>query len=425
MKKIEDFLKQFPGPAVVHRPRLGALEILKYIGPGLIVTIGFIDPGNWASNIAAGSTYGYTLLWMVTLSTLMLIMLQHNVAHLGIATGRCLAESATLHLKRRVSRIVLFTALGAAISTALAELLGAAIGLTMLFHIPLKGGVILVSLFVGWLLFGNGYRKLEKILIGFVSLVGLSFAYEMLLVKLDPGKIVSGWCIPSIPEGSMIIIMSVLGAVVMPHNLFLHSEIIQSRQWNLENQELIDRQLKFEFIDTLLSMLIGWAINSAMIILAAATFYAAGTHVAELQQAQAILRPLLGDRAAIVFAVALLCAGISSCVTAGMAGGTISAGLSGESYDIRDWHTKLGVAVTVIGALLISFFIRDIFQGLIISQMLLSVQLPITIFTQIYLTSSPKVMGTYANTAREKMLLWSIALIITLLNVMLLWSLLK
>ncbi len=145
-----------------HRPRFGALEILKYIGPGLLVTIGFIDPGNWAANIAAGSNYGYSLLWMITLGTVMLIILQHNVAHLGIATGLCLSEAATVHTPKWISRSILSTAMIASIATSLAEILGGSIALNMLFHIPIKIGSILLLVIIFWLLFSNSYRRLEK-----------------------------------------------------------------------------------------------------------------------------------------------------------------------------------------------------------------------------------------------------------------------
>jgi len=407
------------------RPRLGALEILKYIGPGLLVTVGFIDPGNWASNLAAGSSYGYRLLWMVTLSTVMLIVLQHNAAHLGIRTGLCLSESATINLKPFSSRFVLFTAFLAAAATALAEILGGAIGLRMLFGFPLWLGTSLSVLFVCWMLFANAYRRLEKWIIAFVSLIGLSFLFELLLVKVDWLPAVSGWFIPSFPEGSMVIVMSVLGAVVMPHNLFLHSEIIQSRQWNREDEAVIERQLKYEFLDTLLAMLVGWAINSAMILVAAATFHAAGIKVGELEQAQYMLRPLLGQASAVVFAVALLLSGLSSSVTAAMAGGSIFSGLFKEPYDIADRHTKTGVVLTLVLASASILLIRDVYQGLILSQVLLSIQLPLTVFLQIFLTSSPKVMGRHANTLFEKAALWAVAALVSAFNVMLLLSFLR
>jgi len=405
-----------------NKPRYGALDLLKYIGPGLIVTVGFIDPGNWASNLAAGADYGYSLLWMVTLSTIMLIILQHNVSHLGIATGLCLSEAATLYLPKKLSRTVLGSAVMASISTSLAEILGAAIALNMLFDIPIRIGAILAVVFVGIMLFTNSYRMIEKWIIGFVSIIGLSFIYELTLVDIDWGQATYSWVVPSFPQGSMVIIMSVLGAVVMPHNLFLHSEIIQSRQWNLEDKKVIRKQLDYEFFDTLFSMIIGWGINSAMILLAAATFFKVGQPVGELQQAKNMLVPLLGSNAATIFAIALLFAGISSTITSGMAAGSIFAGIYNEPFDIRDNHSRLGVAISLIAALLIIFLISNPFKGLIYSQMILSMQLPVTIFLQIYLTSSKKVMKEYANSKRFNAVLLLIGAIVTLLNVMLLIS---
>ena len=395
---------------------------MKYVGPGLLVTVGFIDPGNWASNIAAGSAYGYTLLWMVTLSTIMLILLQHNAAHLGIVTGKCLAEATTENVRPWLRFVILGTAVAAAVSTALAEILGGAIALNMLFHLPIKLGALLVLVVALFLQFTNSYKKIEKIIIGFVSLIGLSFLFEIAIVNIGWPQAAAGWVTPAFPTGSMPIIMSVLGAVVMPHNLFLHSEIIQSRQWNLQDEAVIQKQLKYEFADTLFSMLIGWAINSAMILMAAATFFENGIVVNDLAQAEQMLRPLLGNAASVVFAVALLFAGLSSSITAGMAGGSIFAGMFAEPYDIHDSHTKTGVLVTMVTAAVIIFFISSPFDGLIYSQMLLSIQLPITIFTQIYLTSSHKVMGKYANSRLDKTLLWVVGLVVTVLNIALLIS---
>ena len=313
-----------------HHPVSGGLEIFKYIGPGLLVTVGFIDPGNWASNLAAGAEYGYALLWMVTLSTVMLIVLQHNVAHLGIATGLCLAGAASVHLRPRYSKPILLTAMLASVSTSLAELLGGAIALQMLFGVPVRIGAALVLAFVLIMLFTNSYRLIEKWIIAFVSIIGLSFIYELSLVTIDWPEAAVAWVTPSFPEGSMVIVMSVLGAVVMPHNLFLHSEVIQSRKWNLSDERTIRRQLRYEYVDTIFSMLVGWAINSAMILLAAATFFVSRAPVSELQQADSLLRPLLGSHATAIFAVALLLAGIASTITSGMAAGTIFAGMFRE-----------------------------------------------------------------------------------------------
>lgn len=405
-----------------HPRYLGGMDFLKFVGPGLLVTVGFIDPGNWASNFAAGSEFGYTLLWVVTLSTVMLIMLQHNVAHLGIATGLCLSEAAHLYLPRWASVPVLLSAVGASISTSLAEILGGAIALQMLFDVPIVIGALLTAAFVALMLFTNGYRRIERGIIAFVSLIGFSFLYELFLVDIDWPEALVSTVTPRIPEGSMLIIMSVLGAVVMPHNLFLHSEVIQSRQINMQDDASIRKALKYEFFDTLLAMTIGWAINSAMIILAAATFFTQGVKVDELSQAQSLLDPLLGGAAGIVFAIALLLAGVSSTVTSGMAAGSIFAGFFGEAYNIKDTHSRLGVALSLGIALLIIFFIRDPFHGLIISQMVLSVQLPITVFLQVSLTSSRRVMGKYVNSRSTTILLYLIATIVTILNLMLLWE---
>ena len=205
----------------------------------------------------------------------------------------------------------------------------------------------------------------------------------------------------------------------MPHNLFLHSEIIQSRQWNLEDDAVIKKQLDYEFVDTLVSMLVGWAINSSMIILAAATFYSKGVQVNELQQAQSMLGPLLGNNAGVVFAIALLFAGIASSITSGMAGGSIFSGIFNEPYDIKDNHSRLGIALSLITALLLIFMIGNAFKALIISQMILSVQLPFTIFLQIYLTSSRKVMGKYVNPKSTTIIMLLVGSIVTFLNVLL------
>lgn len=263
-----------------HSGHRGGLEILHWIGPGLLVTVGFIDPGNWATNMAAGSTYGYGLLWVVTLSTVMLVILQHNVAHLGIVTGECLAESCARHLPCAVSRPVLASAYLACVATMMAEVLGGGIALQML--------------------------------------LGLD-------VRVD-----------------------------------------------------------------------------------------------DLAQAAATLEPMLGPAVRHIFALALLLAGLASSVTAGMAAGTVSAGIAGEPYDIHDRHSSLGVVGAFLGALVAIMFVGDPFEGLVWSQALLSLQLPVTAFVQIWLTSSPRVMGAYANGTALKAVLVLIALIVTVLNAVLL-----
>lgn len=405
-----------------HQRYLGGLDFFKYIGPGLLVTVGFIDPGNWASNFAAGADFGYSLLWVITLSTVMLIVLQHNVAHLGIVTGLCLSEAATKYTPKWVSRPILGTAVLASISTSLAEILGGAIALEMLFDIPIIWGSLLTAFFVTIMLFTNSYKRIERSIIAFVSVIGLSFLYELFLVDIDWPLAARSWVTPSIPEGSLLVIMSVLGAVVMPHNLFLHSEVVQSREYNKKDDASIRKLLKYEFYDTLFSMGVGWAINSAMILLAAATFFANHIGVEELQQAKSLLEPLLGNQAATIFALALLMAGISSTVTSGMAAGSIFAGMFGESYHVKDVHSRVGILLSLGMALIVILFIENPFQGLIISQMILSVQLPFTIFLQVGLTSSKRVMGQYVNSQWSSFVLYTMAVIVSVLNLALLFS---
>lgn len=420
MKFFKNLKKDYS--KINKKQKSSAFELFKYIGPGLLVTVGFIDPGNWASNFAAGSEFGYALLWVVTLSTIMLIILQFNVTQLGIATGLCLSEATNKYLRKTNSRIVLWSAIGASISTSLAEILGGAIALNMLVDIPIKIGAILVTVFVSIMMFSNSYKKIERYVIAFVSLIGLSFIYELFLINVDWETAAKSWVIPSFPQGSMLLIMSVLGAVVMPHNLFLHSEIIQSRKVKKRDEQSIEKQMKYDFWDTLLSMLIGWAINSAMILLATTTFFKEGIVVNDLQQAKSLLDPLLGNNAGVVFALALLFAGISSTMTSGIAAGSIFAGMYDEPYNKNDIHSRLGVIISLGVALLIIFVINNPFKGLIISQAILSLQLPITVFVQVRLTSSEKVMGKYANRPFTKCVLYIIAGMVTFLNILLLIS---
>lgn len=406
-----------------HGATLEARKFLKYIGPGILVTVGFIDPGNWAANLALGSAFGNSLLWVVTVGTIILIILQHNVAKLGIVSTLCLSEAATVHLKPYFSKPILFTAMLAAIATALAELLGAAIALNMLFHIPIELGSIMAGVFCIWLVTTNSYKIMEKWIMGFVTLIGLSFVFELTLPPINWESVFTGWVIPSFPSGSLLLISAVLGAVVMPHNLFLHSEIIQNRYWNRDDKKILKTQIKYEFFDTFFSMIVGWLINSAIIIIAASVFFDNKIHVCELQQAESMLKPIFGNFSAIIFAVALLFAGVASAVTAGMAGGSIFAGSYKEIYNIKDLHTKIGAYLTYIFAVIIIFFIPNFYTGLVISQVALCLQLPITIFLQVYLTSSSKVMNEHANGKRMKIILSLIAIFITLLNLGIVWEL--
>lgn len=399
------------------------MMLLRYLGPGILVTVGFIDPGNWAANLAAGSNYGYALLWVVTVSTLMLILLQHNAAHLGICTGKCLAENTFSHLNPAISQVVLNTAFLASISTALAEILGAAIALNMLFHIPIKLASGFILGVVVLMIYLNSYKRIETSIIAFVAIISFCFLYELTLFPIDYFHIAKSTVTPVIPMGSLPLVLSILGAVVMPHNLFLHSEIIQSKKWFIKHPKLKEKLLKYEFFDTLFSMIIGWVVNSAIIILAAEVFFKHNIIVTELSQASELLTPLLGKMSAIIFAIALLFAGFSSSVTAGMSGGIIFSALFKKEYNEKDSITHVGMVLTLLLATVVVLFIKNPLQGLIYSQIFLSIQLPITIFTLVYLTAKKKVMGKYKNSVITNLLMCVCGTFIAILNIWLLVSL--
>lgn len=255
---------------------------------------------------------------------------------------------------------------------------------------------------------------------GFVSLIGLAFMFEIWLADVSWTQTLAGWVTPAFPAGALPVIMGVLGAVVMPHNIFLHSEVIQSRQWNAQGDDVIRKQLKYEFLDTLTGMGAGWAINSAMIIMAAAVFFKSGVVVTELPQVTLTLEPIFGKLSATVFALGLLFAGLSSSVTAAMAGGSVFAGIFIEPFDINDPHSRIGLSITLLGALVVIMLLSNPFNGILWSQIVLSLQLPLTIIPLILLTSSKKVMGDYANRRFGAAILWIVGLIVIFLNLALL-----
>jgi manganese transport protein len=288
----------------------------------------------------------------------------------------------------------------------------------MLFNLPLAVGMVIVAVFVTVLLFTNSYLMVERWVIGFIAIIGLSFVLELCLVHVSwPTAVVSSF-VPVIPKGSLLIILSLLGAVVMPGNLYLHSEIIQSRQLNMQSVEVMEKNLKYEFLDTSLSTVVGWAINSAIIIVAAATFYTNHIHITDLSQAYQTLTPLVGSMASVIFASGLLLAGVASTVTIGIAGGNIFSGIFKEPYDIHDSHSKTGVILTIFSSVIPVFFIKDILNSLVMSQAIISMLLPITLFLVIWITSSKKIMGKYKNTPITKALLLGFGSAISLLNIM-------
>ncbi len=398
------------------------LELLRYLGPGFLVTVGFIDPGNWATNIAGGSEFNYSLLWVITLSTLMLIFLQHMSAHLGIVTGSCLPEACRMWFPKWANYLFGGSIVIACVATALAEFLGAAIGITILLGIPLYVSVLISAVVILTLVTVQKYDSIEHLIIAFVSIIGFCYLLELFLVKPDWGAALEGAVVPRLDSSAIFIAMGMLGAVVMPHNIYLHSEVIQKRNWSAATRERKRQLLRYEFLDTLLAMGAGWVINSAMVIVAAAVFFRHGVLVSDVAQASETLRPLAGELANILFGVALLCAGVSSSITACLAGGTVFTGFLGKEIDPQKTWFRLGVLLTAVPAILLIFVISDSYKALIWSQVVLSIQLPLTIVPLIILTRSRKVMGEYANGWFENLLMYICGGIVITLNVLLLLS---
>jgi manganese transport protein len=244
-------------------------ELLRYLGPGFVVTIGFIDPGNWATNIAGGSQFGYQLLWVVSASTLMLIFLQHMAARLGIVTGSSLAVNIRRHFSRPVVWLLGGTIVPALVATSLAEILGGALGFQILFGIPLWIGAPLTLAIVVLTILGQRYESLERLIMVFLAFIAGAYVVELFIVKPDMVAAAPHWIIPSVSLSSIVVAMGMLGAIVMPHNIYLHSNTIQSRDWDVDPKQRA-RLMHFELADTTLAMGMGWLVNSAMIIVAAA-----------------------------------------------------------------------------------------------------------------------------------------------------------
>ncbi len=394
---------------------------LRFLGPGFLITIGFIDPGNWATNISGGAEFGYKLLWVITLSTLMLILIQSISARIGIATGRSLAVNIRENFKRPISEVIGVTIVLACIATDVAELLGGAIGFKLLLGFPLWFGALLTVVFEVFFIVTQRYHRLEKIIIGFLGIIAFCYVIELFIVHPDWGRVFPSLFVPKLSGKSVYIAMGILGAVVMPHNIFLHSNVIRSREWG-ENEEEKKKLVKFEKIDTTISMLLGWVVNSAMIVVAAAVFFKYGIKVISIEQASKTLYPLAGNLAGLLFAVALLFAGISSSITSSMAEVNVITGFLGKPEDPETKLYKIATFVTAIPSLLIILFGLDTFKILILSQVVLSLQLPFTLIPLIILSRSEKVMRGLKIGKIELFLSILVSIIVISLNIYLLYS---
>jgi manganese transport protein len=367
-------------------------EFLRYLGPGFVVTIGFIDPGNWATNIAGGSQFGYRLLWVISLGTLMLVFLQHTAARLGIVSGRSLAVNVRAHFPRWLVWLFGLSIVPALIATSLAEILGGALGFQILFHIPLWIGAPLTLALVALAILGQRYDQLERLIVVFLALIGVAYIIELFLVKPDMAAAAPHWVIPSVGAGSIVVAMGMLGAVVMPHNIYLHSDTIQSREWDFGGGDQ-KRLMRFELVDTSLSIGLGWLVNSAMILVAAAVFAAHGVHVDSITQASATLRPLVGPAAQVLFGLALLVAGLASSITSSLASANVVTGYLGRPEDPHSSLYRLSLVLLALPAVVLIIIGLDPFRALVLSQVVLSIQLPFTIVPLLWLSRRRSVMG--------------------------------
>jgi manganese transport protein len=395
--------------------------LLSFLGPGFLVTVGFIDPGNWATNIEGGSKFGYELLWVITLSTLMLVVIQHMAAKLGIATGKSLAVNIRENFRPGVAGLLGVTIVLACVATDVAELLGGAIGFQLLFGLPLWLGALITVALEVFLIVSQRYHRLEAIIMAFLGIIGLCYVVEILIVKPDWATLTPAVVVPRLNRSSIYVAMAILGAVVMPHNIFLHSNIIHSRKWGLTEAEK-QGLLHYERIDTSTAMLLGWLVNSAMIIVAAAVFARHHVAVTSIAQAEATLRPLAGPLAGLLFAIALVFAGVGSSVTSSMAEVNVITGFLGKPEDPRTLLYRVSVFVTAIPSFAIILMGLDTFKILLFSQVVLSIQLPFTLVPLVLLCRRRKLMGVFRSSPLEFVSATAISLVVIALNLYLLYS---
>lgn len=401
-------------------------KILAFFGPAYLVSVGYMDPGNWATDIAGGSKFGYTLIWVLLMSNIMALLLQSLAARLGIVRQRDLAQANRETYPPFVNFLLYILAEIAIAATDLAEVLGMAIGIQLLTGLPLIWGVSITVLDTFLLLFLQrlGMRTMEAFIITLVGIVGISFLAEILLAKPDLGE-VAGGLIPSIPnDEALYIAIGIIGATVMPHNLYLHSALVQTRKIR-NSKGSIRRALKFNFIDSAIALNIAFLVNSAILVLAATVFFKSGrTDVAEIRDAHELLAPLLGSGIApILFAVALIAAGQSSTVTGTLAGQIVMEGYLRLKLNplLRRLITRLLAIIPAVIVILI-YGEKEVDSLLIFSQVVLSMQLGFAIIPLIHFVSDRSKMGEFTIKPFVQMLAWIVAAILVYLNVQLLFG---
>jgi manganese transport protein len=424
---------ELPSLAEVHRsleiPKQAGFfrKLLAFAGPGYLVAVGYMDPGNWATDIAGGAQFNFTLLSVIVISNLMAILLQSLALKLGIATGRDLAQACRDHFSRPAAFAHWILCEIAIAACDLAEVIGSAIALKLLFHLPLLIGVCVTGLDVLLILFlqGRGFRYIECLVITLITTIGGCFALEILFSRPDLAGVLGG-VLPS-PQiathpGMLYIAIGILGATVMPHNLYLHSSIVQTRRYELSASGKREA-IKFATIDSTLALMFALFINAAILVMAAATFYRAGRHeVAGIAEAYQLLSPLLGvGGASTLFAIALLASGQNSTLTGTLAGQIVMEGFL--NWRIRPWLRRLitrFIAIAPAVGVIACFGEKKVEDLLIFSQVVLSFQLSFAVFPLVMFTCDKVKMGEFVNPGWVKILSWAVAIVIAVLNAWLL-----
>lgn len=418
------------GKGSVHVPKNSGFfkTLMAYAGPGLMVAVGYMDPGNWATDIAGGARFGYRLLSVVLISNLFAILLQHLALKLGIATGRDLAQACRDHYSRPVSIGLWVLAEIAIAATDLAEVIGSAIALNLLVGLPLPVGILITALDVLLLLYlqNKGFQTIERIVASLIFIIIGCFGYELIVSRPALADVVGGL----VPRQEMItnpgmlyLAIGILGATVMPHNLYLHSSIVQTRNFSRDET---GRQsaIKFATIDSTVSLFLAFFINAAILILSAATFHFSGNqHVADITDAHRLLDPILGVKlAGVLFAVALLASGQNSTLTGTLAGQIVMEGFL--ELRIKPWIRRLITRlVAIVPALLVALLYgkHGTSELLVFSQVILSIQLSFAVVPLVSFTSNRLKMGRFVNPLWMTVLSWMVAIIIMGLNAYLLW----
>ena len=397
-------------------------KLLAFAGPGYLVAVGYMDPGNWATDLAGGSAFGYTLLTVILMSNLMAILLQGLSLKLGIVTGRDLAQACRDHYGRATSFMLWILCEIAIAACDLAEVIGAAIALNLLFGIPLAWGVGITALDVMLVLWlqNKGFRLIEALVIALVVTVGACFLFEIILSRPDMGGVMRGF-VPSAEilknKDMLYISIGILGATVMPHNLYLHSSIVQTRRYE-QTASGKREATRFAFIDSTIALSFALFINAAILIVAAASFHNSGNQaVAEIQDAYKLLTPLLGAGAGTVFALALLASGLNSTLTGTLAGQIVMEGFL--NIRLRPWLRRLitrGIAIVPAIIVAIMYGEHGTATLLVLSQVILSLQLSFAVFPLVWFTSDKAKMGEFVNPLWVKVLAYTVAFIIASLN---------